>query len=317
MKKLLAGIVILLLVLSCDDDKKIPPEIECMVIDMRVERFDELFAKSDSSDLQALKNQFPYLFSSRYPDEYWYQKFTDTIQIEINTEVAKAFPDFDQQKASLETLFKHIKFYFPTTTVPKIVTIATEPDYRGKVVLADSLLLIGLTSYLGTDHHFYTGIPRFQARSFREEQIDVDVAAAFAKEKVSTPRNKEFLSQLIYEGKQLYLMKELLSLQPESEILGYTEDELTFARENEQNIWEFFIKNELLYDTDSKLLSRFIDPAPFSKFYLEFDNETPGRLGRYIGYEIVSSYMQKNDVPLKTMLFQDAATIFAAAKYKP
>jgi len=179
------------------------------------------------------------------------------------------------------------------------------------------LLIISLDTYLGEDHHFYAGIPVFQSKNFRKEQIDVDVAEAFAKTVVPKPKNTEFLSEMLYEGKKIYLMKSLLSLRPEYEVLGYTEDELTFARNNEINIWEYFVKKELLYSTDRKLLSRFLNPAPFSKFYLSFDNETPGRIARYMGYEIVSSYMEKNDVPLKTMLIQDAATIFASAKYKP
>ena len=85
----------------------------------------------------------------------------------------------------------------------------------------------------------------------------------------------------------------------------------------ERNVWQNFVASELLYSTDRSLLSRFIDPAPFSKFYLEFDSETPGRLGRFMGYKMIVSYMKNNDTPLKTMLIQPADVIFASAKYKP
>jgi gliding motility-associated lipoprotein GldB len=317
MNKILIILSLLVCLTSCTEDTKTPPEIKAMSVDMKVRRFDQLFAAASKEDLAPLKAEFPYLFSKKFPDEYWAQRFTDTIQLEINEEIAKVFPDFESEKASIEDLFRHIKYYFPETTVPKIVTLTTEVDYRNKVVLADSLLLIGLDTYLGADHHFYVGIPKFQSKNFRKEQMPVDIAAAFAKTKANRLRQKDFLSEIIHEGKKLYLMQLLLSETPAHEILGYTPEELLFAQENEKNMWEFFVKNELLYSTDRKLLSRFINPAPFSKFYLSFDNETPGRVGRYIGHEIVKSYMDNNDVSLKVLLNQDATIIFANAKYKP
>jgi len=317
MNKYLVLFLISTFFFSCTKEIKIPLEIANIPVDIEVVRFDEQFSKSTVQDLPVLRKVFPYLFSKRYPDEYWVAKFTDTIQQEINTEVAKAFPDVEEEKTALDNLFKHITYYYPSSVVPKLVTITSEVDYRNKVVLADSLLIVGLDTYLGKDHHFYVGIPTFQAKNFRKEQIDVDVAHAFAKKITSKVKNKEFLSEMIYEGKKLYAMRSFLTIKPEYEVLSYTKEELNFARENEFYIWEYFIKSEYLYSTDNKLLSRFLNPAPFSKFYLEFDNETPGRIGRYIGYEIVKSYMENNDVPLKTMLIQDAETIFASAKYKP
>jgi hypothetical protein len=41
-------------------------------------------------------------------------------------------------------------------------------------------------------------------------------------------------------------------------------------------MWRYFIEKELLYSVDQKLIPRFINMAPFSKFYLEIDNEGQG-----------------------------------------
>ena len=87
----------------------------------------------------------------------------------------------DEQQDELEGLFKHIKYYYPETTVPKVVTITSEVEYRNKVILVDSLLIGALDTYLGKDHHFYGGIAKYHSKNFRKEQLAVDVAAAFAK----------------------------------------------------------------------------------------------------------------------------------------
>ena len=73
----------------------------------------------------------------------------------------------------------------------------------------------------------------------------------------------------------------------------------------------------MLYSTDSKLDKRFIDIAPFSKFYLDQDNKSPGQIGGWIGWQIVRSYMQNNDVSLRKLLQTDAEIIFKKSKYKP
>jgi uncharacterized protein YjaZ len=82
-------------------------------------------------------------------------------------------------------------------------------------------------------------------------------------------------------------------------------------------MWRYFLEDQLLYSTDSKLANRFINPAPFSKFYLEIDNESPGRVGAWIGWQIVRSYMKNNEVSLKQLLVMDATEIFNNSKYKP
>ena len=63
--------------------------------------------------------------------------------------------------------------------------------------------------------------------------------------------------------------------------------------------------------------NRFINLAPFSKFYLEIDNESPGRVGAWIGWQIVRSFAKNNDVPIEELLKMNAKEIFEKSKYKP
>ena len=91
MNKILVLLLLLIVMSSCTDVAKTPLEILEVPVDMEVSRFDQLFASSSKDNLSGLKKEFPYLFSSRFPDEYWNQRFTDTIQIEVNEELAKAF----------------------------------------------------------------------------------------------------------------------------------------------------------------------------------------------------------------------------------
>ena len=122
---------------------------------------------------------------------------------------------------------------------------------------------------------------------------------------------------MVYYGKELYLKDIWLSNVSDAEKIGYTEEEMQWANDNEEDMWRYFIEKELLYKTDPKLAPRFIFNAPFSKFYLEIDNESPGMVGRYIGWQIVRSYMENNTVTVPQLLIKNADEIFKNSKYKP
>ena len=110
----------------------------------------------------------------------------------------------------------------------------------------------------------------------------------------------------------------MIPFKTDAEKIGYTEAQLDWAKVNEPNVWKYFVERELLYSTDAKLPNQFINPAPFSKFYLEeVDADSPGMIGRYIGWQIVKSYIDNNDTSLEKLLETDAETIFNASRYKP
>jgi gliding motility-associated lipoprotein GldB len=240
----------------------------------------------------------------------------DPIWKELYTEVQKKYSDFEPVKKELEDLFKHIKYYFPQTKMPKVITVISEMDYNNKAIYADSLVIISLELYLGKDHKFYQ-FPNYLKQNFEQRQIAPDVVTSFSTQKTPPILDKDLLSQMIYSGKQLYLKDLLLPKYTEAEKIGYTPEQLLWCQENESYMWRYFIEKELLYSNDQKLIPRFINPAPFSKFYLEIDNESPGRVGAWIGWQIVRSYVKNRDAGIADLLKTDAKEIFKQSKYKP
>lgn len=317
MIKKIVLLFVLVSVFSCEDQSKISKEIEKINIDFEVDRFDQKFASVTPQTLPQLKAEYPFLFPERFPDSLWVNKLNDTIQQEINQEVAEEFPDFSSEEDQLHSLFQHIKYYFPSFEAPTVITITSEVDYKNKVLLTPDFLFIALDTYLGKDHGFYIGIQEFLKKNFERNQMLPDAAAEFAKKWVPEPEAKTFLAHMIYYGKILYLKDLWLPETMDHEKMGYTSDELAWAKQNEAQIWRYFVEKEVIFDSDTQLYSRFLYPAPFSKFYLELDSEAPAMLGQYIGWQIVREYMDEYDVGVQEMLETDAETIFNKAKYKP
>lgn len=217
----------------------------------------------------------------------------------------------------LGSLFQHISYYFPSFKPPKVYTVTSDVDYRTKVVATDSLLILELDTYLGADHPFYEGIPRYISQNLQPDQLIPDVAAIYARQLVMPPSGRSLLDQMVYYGKILYLKDLWLPDLDDATKIGYTAADLQWAKDNEEEVWRYFVEQEYLYSTQAKLSQRFIEPAPFSKFNLEIDNASPGRIGQWMGWQIVRAYMDNNPVSPKQLLFESADEIFAASKYKP
>lgn len=307
----------LILLIGCGQTSAIEKEIAAIPVSIEVERFDQIFYETPVGQFGKLRNRYSVFFPDEYADSIFVSKLIDPLYRELYAEVQLKYRDFISVQSEIEDLFRHIKYYFPDKNIPqKVTTLISEMDYANKVIYTDSLVLVALDLYLGEDHRFYD-FPNYFRQTFTRRQIMPDMAEAFAETVVRYPTERTLLSQMIYYGKQLYLKDLLIPKYTNAEKIGYTEKQWQWCVENEKEMWRYFIEESLLYNTDSKLLLRFITPAPFSKFYLELDNESPGRVGIFIGWQIVRSYMNQSGSNLDSLLSTDAKTIFETSKYKP
>ncbi|MDT8415045.1 MAG: gliding motility lipoprotein GldB [Flavobacteriaceae bacterium] len=317
MRKVIVFFCTLLIFIACNDENALEKKISRIDVPFQLQRFDIEFATSEAADLPVLKAKYPYLFPQQFADSVWIQKSNDPLFQELYWEVNQTFGDFEKETATLKSIFQHVKYYFPEVNIPKVVTVISEVDLENKVIWTDSLLLISTDTYLGENHRFYEGIPEYTSNEMSPEFLPVDVSLAFAQYVVPAPKGRQFIETMAYWGKIRYLISVLYPEAGPHLWLHYNEQAYDWAMNNEAYIWMYFIEKELLYKTDPNLSERFIAKAPFSKFYLEIDNESPGRIGQYLGWRIVDAFMQNNDVSLQEMLQTDATTLFEKSKFKP
>ncbi len=316
MKKTFWFAFLLVSLISCDKKSKIEKEVEAISVNIKVDRFDNAFFETNPEGLQTLKAKYPFFFPREVNDSVWVEKLQNKDWKDLYHEVEKKYSDFSTQTNEIENLFRHIKYYFPQTITPKVYTVIADMDYNNKAIYANDKLVIALELYLGKQHKFYQ-FPEYIKQNFEERQMMPDVVTSFSLSKIPPPNDKTLLSNMIYFGKQLYLKDLLLPDYSEAEKIGYTPEQEQWCKENESYIWRYFIEENLLYDSDSRLPNRFINLAPFSKFYLEIDNDSPGRVGQWIGWQIVRSFMANNEVSINDMLKLDAKELFEKSKYKP
>lgn len=302
---------------SCGKEKKVNSEVLDIPITVEIARFDQEFIQATPANFKSLQHKYPYLLSNQVDDSVWLKKKNDTLFVELYNETQKKFSDLSDLKTEFTNLFKHIKYYFPNENPKKVITVLSEVDINSRAIYADTLSIISLDTYLGKDHKFYVDFDTYTLGDFEPERITVDLADNFALQKITQPNDRTFLSQMIYWGKIMYVKEMLLPEKVENLIINYTPEQWQWAKENEAQVWRYFVESKYLYSNDIKLVARFIQRAPFSKFYLELDHESPGSIGVYTGWQIVRAYMKNNNVTLQELVLKDAKTIFDESKYKP
>jgi gliding motility-associated lipoprotein GldB len=319
MKKYILFAIMALALTACEKKSEVEKKIEKVAVaPVKIERFDKLFFETKPEGLPKLKQQFPFFFPPETPDGVWLQRMNEPFLRELYTEVEKKYNDLDTLETDIEQLLKHVKYYYPKLAAPRVITMVND-DQTVKSVYKANLVIIPLSLYLGKTHKFYVNsFDAYQLQQYEPSQILPDIVTSFSEDKIAHPADRTLLSLMVYYGKLLYLKDLLLPDVADNDKIGYTKEQLKWAQENGVPMWTYFVENKLFYSSDPKLPNRFVNPAPFSKFGMEWDNDSPGRLGQYVGWQIVKSYMENNkNVTLQQLLAMDARTIFDKSKYKP
>ena len=317
MRFYLIVLIVLHVFFSCSDKNTKEIDVSYIDVDFTVQRYEVDFYNANKENLPEVKQKYPYLFPVEFTDSLSYEKINDKQEQELFTETQKKYKDFSSEETQLLSLFKHIKYYNTSFQEPDIVTMLTNIDYDNRVIYADSLLLISLDVYLGKEHKFYGDYPKYIKDNNTKDYIIVDAAKAIIGQQVYPSTDRSFVSKMIFEGKKMYLLDLYLPLISDNKKIGYSQDKFEWATSNEEQVWMYFIDKKLLFSTDTKLNKRFLENAPFSKFYTEQDNLTPGKIGVWIGWQIVKSYMNHNDVSLQELLKINESDLFNKSKYKP
>ena len=213
--------------------------------------------------------------------------------------------------------FKRYHFYFPEKYIPTIYSFVS--GFNQSVVLADSMLGIGLDRYLGVDCEYYIrlGIPKYSIHEMHRKKITSDCMRAWAiGEFPFNDSIDNLVNNMIYEGSLMYFTKKMLPDQPDSLIFGFTPKQMKWCEKNEKEIWTYLIENKMLFITESFIVNKFVNSAPFTS---GFSQESPGRAVVWLGYRIVNSYLENNkQVTFQQMMRnRNYQSIFSQSKYRP
>lgn len=236
---------------------------------------------------------------------------------EVYQNTQEKYSDIKTLEDEFSEMFKHYKHYFPENKQPKVITMMSGFNYN--IIYSDSTLAIGLEMYLGSENKFYQMLqmPKYKSRFMEKENILPDAVRTWMITEFPYNMDKtDFLSEIIYMGKIMFLTDALLPDTEDSLKIQYTTPQMEYCAQNEFNIWSYFAAQKLLYTTDQAEIMKFTADGPFTT---AFSKESAPRIGYWTGWQIVRQFMKNNpEISVEQLMkMKDAQSILTRSKYKP
>lgn len=342
MKQCVLTLLSALILIACSDNKK-HPDVSGLDVNLEIQRFDQDLFQLDttnmSAGIQSLLKKYPSFLNDFMGNilgvpledpqaaDALKQYIQDFKPVYEQTKIK--FGDLSEHKKEVTEMLRHAKYYFPHYTLPeKLIPFVGPLDafYQNSLgwsgdIITTSGLGIGLQLHLGKDAPLYLesegrGYPAYISRRFEPAYISVNAAKNLVDD--IYPMMKEgqaLIDQFIDKGKRLYVLDQLLPDKHDTLKIGYTGNQLEACEKNESLIWNYFLQNNLIYETDVQKIKPYLTEGPKTD---ELGEESPGFIGLFVGKKIVEQFMDKHPkLALSALLEYDNRKLFEESKYKP
>ncbi len=330
--------LICVFLLSCKRKDKI--DVSGIDLNVKIERFDHDFDGFKNSSYPTKAAQLQQHYGQFYADfierilnagstrdtAYFAnlrRVFAAKSYADLKHEVDSVYPNLDKQEAELTDAFKHIKYYYPQKNLPRVYAYFS--GFQAQSSIGNHYFAIGLDLFLGANSKFYPALtetfPRYISRRFTPDNMVPRVIESLAREEMfeeQTEDDKTLLSRMVYNGKIMYFMDQVLPEVSDSTKIGYTEKQLKWCNDNQANIWGYFLEDNLLYESDYEKIQKYLTEAPFTPGLGDKNNSAP-KLAVWTGWQLVKQYMAKNPkVTLQQLMMErDEQKILNQSKYHP
>jgi gliding motility-associated lipoprotein GldB len=314
---------------ACKNKTKDKAVVENIQVTLPFQRLEEeLFHINFREDVQSFFQKYP-LVTEKYFDidsamakdpetiQSFYEYYSNKFLKEFYLEVKNSFGEIAPLQSQLEDFYKHLKFYYPGSHIPKAYTVITGFNPDKPFFVNDTLLVVSIDFFLGPKAKYRPPYYKYMLDRFEKPYIAPFIALAVSlKYNLTDYKDETMLANMVYHGKSLYFSEMMLPELPDSMLIMYTGKDLAGIEENQEVIWGHFIQNKLLFETQPHIIEKYIGERPK---VTEVGDKCPGRIGRWLGWQIVRKYMSKHpEITLQQLMNEkDSQKIFRESKYKP
>lgn len=310
---------------ACSEEREIP-DVSHIAVDVPIIRLEnEIASIGNEEEARQFLDKHPdfantFLLRNRLRDDavpisdmlrLGKSQYIDTLAMEVR----QYFGDMADIRRELEQAFRMVKYYYPDFRVPVVYTIIT--GYGNDLTITDSTIFVGLDYFMGTYSRYHSPDPHYIFKHYRKELIvPAIVLMLSARFNRMNENNQTLLNQMIAYGKAYEFTSQILPTVPDSLIIRYSAQEIQDSYDNQDIIWAHFVKNNLFFETSQIAAKRYIEQRPHT---FEIGDECPGRIGTWLGWQIVRAYLKKHpEITLPQLMNeQDAQKIFENSGYKP
>lgn len=231
-------------------------------------------------------------------------------------EVKNTFKSFNLKKKEFEDSFSRLKVKLPQISIPKITTIVS--GFYNDIVVVDNNIIIGLDYFLDEDSRFKPqDIPEYILKRYNPDNlIPITMSVYCSQFNKTNPLDNTMISEMLNFGKLYYLLQSILPCVNPYNLIGYSQEEWNLINQNEETIYGVFVDRQLFFETNHLIKNKYLSERPKT---FEISPNCPGRIGAWLGWRIVESYMKNNtNITIQELLNNtNNKEIFFQSLYKP
>ena len=307
------------LLVGCQDRLRFhSASIEHNATPVQIERFDHDFYTLDSMHLAHRYGDFLPIYVHQImqiaPGKINDFK-ADSAFAALRKQVDSVYASASEIEETLGVAFAYYNHYFPQNDVPSVSFHVS--GFNQSVVTTSDRVSASIDNYLGQDFPTYAQVAyQYEMPYMTPRHLPIDVLLGWITSEYPDS-NGRLLESMLYHGKIIYLLQVCFPNEDVAELLCYTPQQLEWCKRYEKNIWAMLVEKRELYSTDWRVITKYTQPAPFTNGLSQ--EQSPGRIGVFIGWRIVSEYMQRNvQVTLRELMNEtDAQKILQHSGYRP
>lgn len=300
--------IISLFTTSCKNKNRFKIDEQIHATEFKIQRFDIDFLKMDTTNIETsienLYKKYPVFMPVMASEVFGIQSakndsvkrmilgfLNDTTFSKVNKNVLEKYKDISLIEKSIASSFSYIKHYFPQIHIPQVYFFVS--GFNRSIIITKDFIGIGADMYLGSDYPFYKDVTfEYMTYNMRPESIPTDVISALLFSNFpSDIKADRLLDNMLYRGKIMYILSVIMPEEQSHDIMGYSKFQWEWSRKYEKEIWETIINQNDLYTTDLMQIKKYLNDAPFTS---TVSQDSPGRLGTWVGWQIIQSYMDNN-----------------------
>ena len=273
----------------------------------------DTYLQSNPSELE----YFKFVFNFQTPEGQMEENFQLLQNPYVDTLYQETIRLISAQEIAyeLDQALSRLKSFYPEFEAPKVQTVYSA--FGRDIYISDSLIVIGLDYYLGEEASYRPNVYDYIQKRLTPKHLVPQLMQFMSQAYNETLEEKQrsVLDEMIYYGKAFAFAKQMLPCTADSLIVGYSSQDLANAMVSEAVIWNHFLEEKLLYSEQPVHITRYIDERPN---VLEIDRRAPGRIGQWLGWQIVKAYQEETEADFVDLMKEtDAQKILTQSKYRP
>lgn len=301
-------ILFILLFTSCEENEW-DVQIQDDPVKVKIVNVDSAFMHTDLEAIDELNDLFINELGDAYKAEvsnniyhpfdsaapYMLKKFYENEFISaLEKEKQKIAESRVNQIKTFEQALNYLNYHFPDIDLPKQIVLMN--NMFSGVLLSDEQIFVGLERFLNHELDLIQSVPTDQLHNWQKEDMDIaylarDMILPWIQVHLFDQKDEHLAYHIVQAGKVLTVLQAVFPKRSEPYILRYSEEDMEWANQNEQQFWDYLVKEQKLFENDMRDKANFLNEAPYT---VGLPDKGPDRLGQFLGFQMVKSYLKQN-----------------------